>query len=81
VLRAVRHADLLERVHHAFLPLGRLHTAVGERKLDVLIHIQIADEIETLKDESNLAVTNASALGERQVRHGLPVERVLAFGG
>jgi hypothetical protein len=49
VLRAVRHADLLEGRHHALLALGRLHPAIGERELDVLVDVEVADQIEALK--------------------------------
>src|SRR5687768_18545620 len=55
VLGAVRHADLLERSHHPVLALGRLHAAVGERQLDVLVDVEIADQIEALEDEPDLA--------------------------
>ena len=36
--------------------LGRLHAAVGERQLDVLEHRQVADQVEALEDEADLAV-------------------------
>src|ERR1043166_3940772 len=51
VLGAVRHADLLERRHHALLALGRLHAAVGERQLHVLVDVEVANQVEALEDE------------------------------
>ena len=80
VLGAVRHADLLERRHHALLALGRLHAAIGERQLDVLVDVEIADQVEALEDEPDLAVADARALRERQIGDRLAVERVLALG-
>ena len=80
VLRAVRHADLLERRHHALLALGRLHAAIGERQLDVLVDGQVADQVEALEDEPDLAVADARPLGERQVGDRLAVEHVVAVG-
>ena len=80
VLGAMRHADLLERRHDALLALGRLHAAIGERQLDVLVHVEVADQIEALEDEPDLAVAHARPLGERQVGDRLAVEGVLALG-
>ena len=72
--------DLLERRHHALLALGGLHAAVGQRQLDVLVDVQVADQVEALEDEPDLAVAHAGALGQRQVGHRLAVQRVLALG-
>ena len=46
--------------HHAHLALrcGH-HSAVRKRQFDVLIHGQIADQIEALEDEADLAVADA----------------------
>ena len=80
VLGAMRHADLLERRHHALLALGRLHAAIGERQLDVLVDGEVANQVEALEDEPDLAVAHARALGERQVGDRLAVQDVLALG-
>ena len=61
MLRAMRHADALERRLDALLALGRAHAAVGERQLDVLEDGEIADQVEALKDEPDLAVAHARA--------------------
>ena len=66
VLHAVRHADLLERLLDALLALVRGHAAVGQRQLDVLVDREVADQVEALEDEADLAVADARALGERQ---------------
>ena len=75
VLRAVRHADALERRIDALLALRGLHAAVGERQLDVLIHGEIADQVEALEDEADLAVADARALGRGRSATGRPLSR------
>src|SRR5207247_8462310 len=80
MLRAVRHADALERRFHALLALGRLHPAIGERQLYVLEDREVADQVEALEDEPNLTVAHARALGRRQFRDRAAVEQVRSFG-
>ena len=80
VLRAMRHADALERRLDALLALGRLHAAVGERQLDVLEHGEIADQVEALEDEPDLAVADARALRGGQLGDRPAVQQVLPFG-
>ena len=78
----VRHADALERFHHALLAVGRRHLLpVGERQFDVLVHREIADQVETLEDESDLLVADARALCEVQVLDRLAVQQVAPVGG
>ena len=78
VLRAVRHADALERGVGALTALGRLHAAVDQRQLDVLEDREVANQVEALEDEPDFAVAHARALGERQVGDLIAVEQVLA---
>jgi hypothetical protein len=56
--------DALERLADATLALGRRHTAVRERQLDVLVHRQIADQVEALEDEAD---ATKAQLGEPPV--------------
>ena len=77
---AVRHPDAFERRFDPLPALGRLHAAVGERQLDVLEDRQVANQVEALEDEPDLAVARARALGRREVRDGLAVEHVGAAG-
>ena len=35
---------------------GRSHATVGQRELDVLVHRQVADQVEALKDEPDLSI-------------------------
>src|SRR5262245_10242352 len=55
------HADLRESFRHALASLGDAEAAIGQRQLDVLPHGQVTDEIETLEDEPNLAVSDTGA--------------------
>ena len=81
VLHAVRHADPLERLLHALLALLGGHAAVGERQLDVLVHREVADQVERLEDEADLPVADARPLGEGEVGHLLAVEQYLPSVG
>ena len=78
---AMSHADAFKRIHHSLLALGRLDSAIGQRQLDVLENIEVTNQIKTLKDESDLAVANARAFGERQVRNRFARQRVGSVGG
>ena len=46
VLHAMRHADAFERLHRALLALGAAHAAIRERKLNVFVDREIANEVE-----------------------------------
>src|SRR5882762_4820908 len=81
MLGAMGHADALERGRHALTPLSCAHAAIGQRQLDVLEHAQIADEIETLKDEPDFAVADLCALLGPEFFHGPSVEGVAASRG
>jgi hypothetical protein len=63
----VGHAHSLENRPDALLAFGGAHAAIGERELDVLIHRQIADEVEGLKNETDLAIADPGALGDGQL--------------
>ena len=80
VLHAMRHADALQRLMHALLALRAGHAAIGERQLDVLIHRQIADQVERLEDEADLAIANARPLAQLQTLDGFAVQDVGAVG-
>src|SRR3954468_8908872 len=62
MLHAMAHPHTLEGVGDALLALGRRHSTVGERKLDVLVHSEIVDQVERLEDETDLSVADARAL-------------------
>src|SRR5215471_5181501 len=42
------------------------HAAVRERQLHVLVHRQVADQVEALEDEPDLAIADPRTLGEAE---------------
>src|SRR5204863_6005998 len=80
VFYAMTHADAFQRFVDALLALGTRHAAIGERQLHVFVDRQIADEIERLEDESDLAVADTGALAKFQALHRTAVELVGAIG-
>src|SRR3984957_5138093 len=74
---AVCHADTLQRFHHALLAFRASHPlTISKRQFNVLIHRQVANQVETLEDESDFLVANTRAFGEIQVLDRLPIQRV-----
>jgi hypothetical protein len=73
----VRHADALEGRLHALLALARTHAAVRQRQLDVLVDGEIADQVERLEDEADLAVAYARPVRGGELRDVLAVQQVL----
>src|SRR5436190_16961798 len=67
MLGAMAHADALQRFEHETFALTRSHAAISQRQFDVLINGEIANEIEALENESDLAIPDASAFRERQI--------------
>ena len=61
------------------LSLRRRHAAIGQRQLDVFENGEITDEVEALKDETDLAIANARAFRKRKVRDFAAFERVAAI--
>jgi hypothetical protein len=53
---------MLQCVGDALLALGGRHAAVGERQFHVLVDREIANQVERLEDEADLAITNPRAL-------------------
>src|SRR5713226_8962469 len=64
VAQAMGHADALEGILHFLLALAGAGAAIGEWELHVFIHGEIADQVEGLKDEADLAIANARALAD-----------------
>src|SRR5712691_5574991 len=79
MLRAMAHANALQRISYTFLPLAGVHAAIGQGQLHIFINRKVADQIEALKDETNLAIANARALGHREVFNGLLIKHVFAI--
>src|SRR5260221_428320 len=81
VIHSMSHADAFEGLRRLALAFRRGRAAVGERQLDVLIHGEVANEIEALEDETDFAVADARPHGVVEVRDRLAVEDVGAFAG
>jgi len=62
---------------HSLLAFFRRHSAIRERKLDILEYREIPDEIERLENESDLTVPDARAICGRQIRNSLTRQHVL----
>src|SRR5205823_8210390 len=80
VLRAVRHADPLERRLRALLALDDAHAAIRERQLDVLVDREVADQLERLKDEPDAPVPYSRPLGGGAIRTRSVFEQVRPLG-
>jgi hypothetical protein len=81
VIEAMLHLDL--RQHGLGLGLhvrGDEALAIGQREADVLEDGQLADQVEGLEDEADLAVADAGALVAGEVADVVAVEPVLAAG-
>jgi hypothetical protein len=81
VALAVRHLHPFECGGDPVSALRHGHLAVEERELDVLTDGQIADEVERLEDEADLAVADACSLTGVELRDGASAEQVLAGRG
>src|SRR5262249_61394096 len=80
IARAIRDAHHLQKLHDARAPLGRPHVRVGERLLHVLKHRQIADQVEALKDKTDLLIANARPIRQLEILDRLAVVAVNAGG-
>src|SRR5436190_16566886 len=77
----VGHADAFERFHHPLLAIDRWHSlAIGQRQFDVFINCEIADQVETLEDESNFLIANAGARAEVQIFDRLAIQLIFPIG-
>ena len=59
----------------------RTHAPIGQWKLHSLEDRQVSYEIEVLKNEANLAVTNPCSFRERQVFYRSSIEVIFPVGG
>jgi hypothetical protein len=78
---AVRHADPLQSFHHPRFAISRWHLlAVGQRQFNVFINRQVADQVETLKNETDLLIPYARPFREIEVLDRLSIQRVASGG-
>ena len=80
VPHAVAHPDLFQRLGGALFALGGGESPVGQGKLDVLEDREVADEVEALENETDLAVPDPGALGVVDAGDVVAVELVGALG-
>src|SRR5437762_14240527 len=72
------HADALERLRDRGLAIGRTHSPIGQRELDIFIDGEITDQVKALKYEADFPIANAGPLGKGQIRDLSTFERVTA---
>src|SRR6266567_3030792 len=74
-------ANRIEGFHDPLLAFRRRHIlAIRQWQFDIFVNGEIADQIETLKDEADLAVANARTRAEVQVFHRSAIQLILAAG-
>jgi hypothetical protein len=66
VVDAIREPDCFERAGRPLPPFGPRHPGKEHRQLDVALRGEARQEVEELKDEADLRLTQAGALGIRQ---------------
>ncbi len=67
-----------QRVLDAAAPLGAVEAAVAQRNLDIVLHVQVRNQVERLKDEADLLVAQSRALIVIQAAHVGAVQLILA---
>src|SRR5215470_7869088 len=79
VTNAMRHAHTLERLHDSLLALGRWHLLpIRQRQLYVFINREVANQVETLKNETDFAIADTGACRKLQALDRLPVQFILS---
>src|SRR5918996_3800142 len=76
VMDPVEQPDPLQRLVHQGPALGGGHAAVLQRQLDVVEHVEVADQIERLEDESDGPAPDPGPLRRRERGHRLTREHV-----
>src|SRR6266436_9089455 len=76
----MRHAHPFQRFGDQCFAVAGSGAAIRERQFDVLKNREVADQIETLKDETDFAIANARSLRERKIRDLVTFQRVTAVG-
>src|SRR5206468_4870514 len=67
MLCAMRHAQALQSFGYKRLAFAGSHSAISQRQLNVLKDAEIPDQLEALKNETDLAVANARPVCERKI--------------
>ena len=80
MLHAVSHLDPFQGVLYPLLAFLRRHAAVGQRQLDILIDVEIADQIECLENEADLAVAHPGPPARRELLDRIALQLMFAGG-
>src|SRR6266481_1454278 len=64
---SMRHAHSLQSFGDKHFAITGAHAAIRQRQFNILKNAEIADQIETLENETDLAVANARTLSERKI--------------
>ena len=80
VARTVAHIDLGKHFFDAFTAFGAFETEIGEREFDIVGHIDLINEVETLKHEAYATLAELSALAFAHTGHFCAVEVILSAG-
>ena len=67
VFGAVGHGDGFKSGHGALAALFAADAAIDHRQLDILNHVELGQQVEELKHESDLAIANGCKLSRRGV--------------
>src|SRR6185295_4422560 len=72
------HPYLSQRFVYSFTPFLRGKSTIGQGQFDILPYRQVANEIKTLKNETNLAIAHTRPLGMVEMLDGLAAQLVTA---
>ncbi len=76
ILGARFETDELEHLAHPHAPLRSRNALVMQRQLDVLVHVEIRDQMEALKDEADVTPAQVCELIDRAIGDVLAAEHV-----
>ena len=79
MLHAVRHLHSFERFNDSPFSLPCRHSPICQRQFNIFVNRKVADEIESLKDETDFAIAHACTIVIRQFLHGPPIQQVASF--
>ena len=81
VFGPMTHAHALQCIGDSLFAFARRHPSIRKRQFYVFIDGEIADEIEALKNETNLTIANPRALGQGKILNRIVIKNVLTIRG
>src|SRR5258708_22679188 len=76
MIRAMAHAHAIQGRLHPLASLQGVELAESERQLDVLVDRQVSNQVDCLKDESDVLVAQPGSLTRDYRKHVSPVEPI-----